>query len=112
MTSAAAIVGSLSPTVPTSVPRTDRRLRVAVVYGGRSSEHGVSVVSAGSVLAALDPTKYEVVTVGITRGGQWVVTDVTGEHLAITDGRLPEVAGPMPSADRRLRTSDPSRPRA
>ena len=67
------------------------RLRVAVVYGGRSSEHGVSVVSAGSVLAALDPAKYDVVTVGITRGGQWVVTDVTGEHLAISDGRLPEV---------------------
>ena len=85
------------PAVP-AVPDPDRRLRVAVVYGGRSSEHGVSVVSAGSVLAALDPAKYEVVTVGITRGGRWVVTDVAGEHLAITDGRLPEVAAPTASA--------------
>ena len=51
-----------------------KRIRVAVVYGGRSSEHGVSVVSAGSVLAALDPDRYDVVPVGITRGGGWVLT--------------------------------------
>jgi D-alanine-D-alanine ligase len=68
------------------------RIRVAVVYGGRSSEHGVSVVSAGSVLGALDPAKYDVVPVGITPGGQWVLTDATPDSLTITDRTLPEVS--------------------
>jgi D-alanine-D-alanine ligase len=62
-----------------------------VVYGGRSTEHGVSVVSAGSVLAALDPAKYDVVPVGITPSGQWVLTDATPESLRITGRTLPEV---------------------
>jgi D-alanine-D-alanine ligase len=68
-----------------------RRIRIAVVYGGRSSEHGVSVVSAGSVLAALDPQKYDVVPVGITPSGQWMLTDATPESLQITGRTLPEV---------------------
>src|SRR3954447_24531536 len=68
-----------------------KRIRVAVVYGGRSSEHGVSVVSAGSVLGALDPEKYEVVPVGITRSGQWLITDASPETLQITGRTLPEV---------------------
>jgi D-alanine-D-alanine ligase len=68
-----------------------RRIRVAVVYGGRSSEHGVSVVSAGSVIAALDPDKYDVVPVGITPSGQWMLTDASPESLQITGRALPEV---------------------
>jgi D-alanine-D-alanine ligase len=68
-----------------------KRIRVAVVYGGRSSEHGVSVVSAGSVLAALDPAKYEVVPVGITRSGQWLITEASPETLTISGRTLPEV---------------------
>src|SRR3954451_23828795 len=68
-----------------------KRIRVAVVYGGRSSEHGVSVVSAGSVLAALDPDKYEAVPVGITRTGQWVIPDASPESLQISGRALPEV---------------------
>ena len=68
-----------------------QRIRVAVVYGGRSSEHGVSVVSAGSVLAALDPAKYDVVAVGITRAGRWLITDSSAETLAISGRTLPEV---------------------
>lgn len=70
---------------------TSRRIRVAVVYGGRSSEHGVSVVSAGSVIAALDPEKYDVVPVGITPAGQWMLTDASPESLQITGRALPEV---------------------
>lgn len=70
----------------------DRRIRVVVVYGGRSSEHGVSAVSAGSVLAALDPVKYDVRTVGITRGGMWVLRSDTPAALQITGSALPEVA--------------------
>jgi D-alanine-D-alanine ligase len=68
-----------------------RKTRVAVVFGGRSAEHAISCVSAGSVLAALDPERYEVVPVGIARDGRWVLTDGDPSRLAITDGALPEV---------------------
>ncbi|AMO60885.1 D-alanine--D-alanine ligase [Mycolicibacterium phlei] len=67
------------------------RVRVAVVYGGRSSEHAISCVSAGSILRNLDPERFEVVAVGITPEGAWMLTDATPETLAITDGQLPEV---------------------
>jgi D-alanine-D-alanine ligase len=63
------------------------------VYGGRSSEHAISCVSAGSILRNLDPERFEVVAVGITPGGAWMLTDARPETLAITDGRLPEVSG-------------------
>jgi D-alanine-D-alanine ligase len=69
------------------------RVRVAVVYGGRSSEHAISCVSAGSILRNLDSERFEVVAVGITPGGSWMLTDGRPETLAITDGRLPEVTG-------------------
>ncbi len=66
------------------------RIRIAVVYGGRSTEHPISVLSAGSVLAALDPARYEVVTIGITRSGGWVRT--AAEPLQLPAGHaLPEV---------------------
>jgi len=68
------------------------RIRIAVVYGGRSSEHPISVLSAGSVLAALDREKYEVITLGITRAGGWVRTEVDPGQLRINDRALPEVA--------------------
>ncbi|PRY45699.1 D-alanine-D-alanine ligase [Geodermatophilus tzadiensis] len=68
------------------------KVRVAVVFGGRSAEHAISCVSAGSVIAALDPERYEVVPVGIARDGRWVLPD-PGQQLAIDGGRLPEVTG-------------------
>ena len=68
------------------------RLRVAVVFGGRSAEHAISCVSAGSIIGALDPERYEVVSVGIATDGRWVLAD--GEQrMAIADGSLPEVTG-------------------
>jgi D-alanine-D-alanine ligase len=67
-------------------------VRVAVVYGGRSSEHAISCVSAGSILRNLDPQRFDVVAVGITPGGSWLLTDADPARLAITDGRLPEVS--------------------
>jgi D-alanine-D-alanine ligase len=73
------------------------KLRVAVVFGGRSAEHSISCVSAGAVLAALDPDRYEVVPVGITREGGWVLPD-PAPALAIVDGALPEVTGGTPVA--------------
>ena len=69
------------------------RIRVAVIYGGRSSEHAISCVSAGSILRNLDPARFEVVAVGITPEGSWVLTDASPETLAITDRQLPKVSG-------------------
>ncbi len=68
-----------------------RKIRVAIVFGGRSPEHAISCVSAGSILGALDPDEYETVPVGITREGQWVLTDGNQERLAIAGSELPEI---------------------
>jgi D-alanine-D-alanine ligase len=72
---------------------TDRgRIRVAVVFGGRSSEHAISCVSAGSILRNLDPDRFEVIAVGITPDGSWVLTDGNPDALAITNRQLPGVS--------------------
>jgi D-alanine-D-alanine ligase len=68
-----------------------RKTRVAVVFGGRSTEHAISCVSAGRILAALDPDRYEVVPVGITREGAWVLAAGDPAQLSIQDNRLPEI---------------------
>ncbi|MGW4463258.1 D-alanine--D-alanine ligase family protein [Micromonospora sp. NBC_01796] len=68
-----------------------RKTRVAVVFGGRSTEHAISCVSAGSIINALDPDEYEVVPVGITKAGEWVLTSGDPEQLVITDRNLPEI---------------------
>lgn len=73
--------------------RPGSRIRVAVVFGGRSSEHAISCVSAGSILRNLDPERFEVVPIGIARDGSWLRADVDPDELAISDGKLPEVAG-------------------
>ena len=52
---------------------TDRRTRVALVFGGRSGEHDVSCYSAAGMLSHLSPEKYEVVPIWITPEGRWVV---------------------------------------
>jgi len=49
-----------------------KRLRIGVLFGGRSGEHEVSLISAASVIQALDAEKYEAVPIGITKGGQWL----------------------------------------
>jgi D-alanine-D-alanine ligase len=53
------------------------KLRVAVIFGGRSGEHEVSLMSARNVLSALDPARYEVIQIGITHDGKWL----TGEDM-------------------------------
>ncbi|MGH3870308.1 MAG: D-alanine--D-alanine ligase family protein [Pseudonocardiaceae bacterium] len=69
------------------------RLRVAVVFGGRSSEHAISCVSAGSVLAHLDRTRFDVIPVGISPEGAWVLGTDEPAELAIRDRGLPTVDG-------------------
>jgi D-alanine-D-alanine ligase len=77
----------------TSPEPAGRRPRVAVVFGGRSSEHAISCISAGSVLRAIDRTTYDVVPIGITVDGRWVLEADDPDRLAIDSGRLPSVDG-------------------
>jgi D-alanine-D-alanine ligase len=67
------------------------RIRVAVVFGGQSTEHSVSSVSAASVLANLDPERFEVLPVGITREGSWVLGPADPTTLAIEGRTMPSV---------------------
>ncbi|CAB4851676.1 unannotated protein [freshwater metagenome] len=82
------------------------RIRVAVVFGGRSSEHAISCVSAGSVLRALDRERYDVVAIGVTRDGRWVLQDEDPGRLGIVEGKLPEVDTTGPSI---VLAGDPTR---
>ncbi len=62
------------------------------MFGGRSNEHAISCVSAGSILRNLDPQRFEVIAIGITPQGSWVLTDGNPEALAIADRQLPAVS--------------------
>jgi D-alanine-D-alanine ligase len=68
-----------------------RKIRVAVVFGGRGPEHQVSVMGGGNLLASMDRSKYEVIPIGITRDGRWVQVADDPSRLAITAGQLPSV---------------------
>lgn len=71
-----------------------RKPRVAIVFGGRSSEHAISCVTAGSVLEAIDRSSYDVVPIGIATDGRWVLEAGDPERLRITGrDRLPSVDG-------------------
>jgi D-alanine-D-alanine ligase len=77
-----------------------RRVRVAVVAGGRSSEHEISVASARSVIEALDPDRYDVETIGIGRDGRWALNSgmkeldrPVAETLPVPTGSPPETLG-------------------
>ncbi|MET9437451.1 D-alanine--D-alanine ligase family protein [Streptomyces sp. NPDC006551] len=69
-----------------------RKPRVAVVFGGRSSEHAISVVTAGAVLRAIDRDKYDVLPIGITTDGRWALTADAPERMAIAERSLPNVS--------------------
>ncbi|HPU12209.1 MAG TPA: D-alanine--D-alanine ligase family protein [Aeromicrobium sp.] len=70
------------------------RTTLAVIFGGQSSEHGVSCLTAREVLAAIDPERYDVVPIGITTGGRWVQEDANFGELA--PGTLPQVREDFP----------------
>ena len=70
--------------------------RVAVLFGGRSSEHAVSCVTAAGVLGAINKDKYEVVPIGIAKSGQWVLASADTAQWSLSSSSLPEVA---PSAE-------------
>lgn len=64
---------------------TSSRLRLGLIFGGRSIEHEVSVVSAEHVIAAADPERFEVVPIGVTRAGAWLSVEETHDQLAKPD---------------------------
>jgi D-alanine-D-alanine ligase len=68
-----------------------RKIRVAVVFGGRGPEHAVSCMGGGNMLGSIDRSKYDVIPIGITREGNWVQVADEPARLAITDGQLPSV---------------------
>src|SRR5437762_2666461 len=74
-----------------------KKLRVGILFGGRSGEHEISLLSAASVFKAIDPAKYEVVPIGITKEGRWV-TSGDAERL---------LAGKPLEHERQLRAGDP-----
>ena len=75
------------------------KLRVGILFGGRSGEHEVSLLSAASVLKAIDKNKYEVVPIGITKEGRWL----TPAHAE----RLLRGETPHEESRRHLRAGDP-----
>ena len=79
-------------------PDKKKRLRVGVLFGGRSGEHEVSLVSAASVIRGMDPDKYEPVPIGITKDGHWLI----GEGAV---KMLPEV---LKGGRRVMLTADPT----
>lgn len=70
--------------------------RVAIICGGRSSEHEISCISAGGVIAAIDRSRYQPIVIGITKAGKWVLLD-EDFPLHIVDGVLPVVPENSPS---------------
>ncbi|NWG34441.1 MAG: D-alanine--D-alanine ligase [Chloroflexi bacterium] len=77
----------------------ENKLRVAVLFGGRSGEHEVSLMSARSVLSVLNPARYEVTQIGITRDGAWLTGNDVLERFEKNnlDGLLPAIVPPDPS---------------
>jgi D-alanine-D-alanine ligase len=79
-------------------PDNKKRLRVGILFGGRSGEHEVSLASAASVMRGLDPDKYEAVPIGITKEGHWLVGGAAQKML-------PEV---LKGGERVMMTADPT----
>ena len=67
------------------------KIRVAVVFGGRSTEHAVSCASAGLILSAIDHDRYEVLPIGIAADGRWVLVSGDPARLALSSGSVPSV---------------------
>jgi D-alanine--D-alanine ligase len=85
------------------------RPRVAVVFGGRSSEHAISCVTAGSVLAAIDRAKYDVLPLGITQDGRWALVADAVDRLAISaTGKLPDVTDVAEAGGSVVLAADPT----
>jgi len=78
-----------------------RMLKVGVIFGGRSGEHEVSLLSAQGVMNAIDRTRYEVVPIGITKEGQWLASG--DPYKALSSGAMAESNPALLLADQRRR---------
>ena len=72
----------------------EHKMSVVVLFGGMSSEHEVSRVSAGTFVDQLDRQRYELLTIGITKEGRWLYTEANSAQMA--DGSWEELPGNMP----------------
>lgn len=81
----------MSQDTPTTGQTATRKPRVAVLFGGRSSEHAVSCVTAAGVLGAINKDKYEVIPIGIAKTGQWVLAPAEAAEWSLAASSLPEV---------------------
>lgn len=86
-------------------------IRLVVLFGGRSAEHDVSCVSARHVVAAADPTRYDIEPVGITRDGQWVLAEAASKALEAGVDAMPDhLTADGPVVDALPMLTDQSRP--
>lgn len=74
--------------------QSEDKMTVVLLFGGMSSEHEVSRVSVGTFVTNIDRSKYEVMTIGITKEGRWLYTEATAAQMS--DGSWEELAGNMP----------------
>src|SRR5690348_7813513 len=74
-----------------------KKLRVGILFGGRSGEHEVSLLSAASILQAIDRDRFDVIPIGITKEGRWLAS---GDARGLLEGSNSAIA-------RRLRAGDP-----
>jgi D-alanine-D-alanine ligase len=79
-----------------------KKLRIGILFGGRSGEHEVSLLSAASILNAIDRTKYEVIPIGITKQGQWL-TPAEAHHLLQGDTKPTPVLPKSPQAKSKIK---------
>ena len=115
------LVPAESPAADGSAGEVPRRPRVAVLFGGRSSEHAISCITAAGVLRAIDRKVYDVIPIGVTRTGRWVLAADDPSRWELTDGTLPEVKdgdgpgviAPLAIGDGRMQVLEPGElPRA
>jgi D-alanine-D-alanine ligase len=80
-----------------------KKLRVGILFGGRSGEHEVSLLSAASILKAIDRKKYDVVPIGINKSGHWLIA---GDAQGLLEGSSPADS----IQQKTLRAGDPASP--
>ena len=82
-----------------------KKLRIGILFGGRSGEHEVSLLSAASVMQAIDKSRFEVVPIGITKSGRWLTASHAEQMLG--SQRVPAIAASA-EKEKHLRAGDPS----
>ena len=85
-----------------------KKIRIALIYGGTSGEHAISRVTAGGVMRALDPERYEILSIGIRPDGTWVPGETDPSAMGMERGLaevLSQIAGLFPPRRQRQATA-------